>query len=171
MIQSPRVAFALTLTVPLALLGYGYYLEYVEYLIPCNLCKLQRVAFMAVAAFGLIGLLHNSRGAASRAYHVLASLAATVGAVIAWRQVWLQGLPPEEVPECSPGLEFMLETTPWLQVFQEVLIGSGSCAEIDWTFAGLSIAGWALVWFAALVIGGFVMALRGYRPDKTVVTN
>ncbi|MEM7377986.1 MAG: disulfide bond formation protein B [Pseudomonadota bacterium] len=163
MFQSPRVTFALTVVVCVGLLGYGYYLEYVEYLDPCNLCKLQRVAFMGVALFGLIGLVHGSGGTASRAYHTLAALSAMAGAALAWRQVWLQGLPPEDVPECSPGLEFMMQTTPWLQVFREVLTGSGSCAEIDWAFLGLSIAGWALVWFIALALFSLAFAVRGYR--------
>ncbi len=163
MLTSPRLTFALSAFVCIALLGYGYYLEYVEYLYPCNLCKLQRVAFMGVALFSLVGMVHGSHGTPSRAYHSLSAVCAGIGAAIAWRQVWLQGLPPEDVPECSPGLEFMLDSSPWLDVFREVLIGSGSCAEIVWTFLGLSIAGWALVWFAALLLGNLVMAIKGYR--------
>lgn len=162
MFQSPRFNFALTFLATAGLLGYGYYLEYVEYLLPCNLCKLQRLAFMAVGLVGLIGLVHGSRKGISRVYHALAAVAAVIGGLLAGRQVWLQSLPADEVPECSPGLEFMLQTTPWLQVIEEVLTGSGSCAEIDWTFLGVSIAGWALVWFAALALFNLAVGLRGY---------
>ena len=163
MTLSPRLTFFSTALLCAALLGYGYYLEYVEFLDPCNLCKLQRVAFMAVILFAMIGMVHGSTGAASRVYHLLIALSATAGAALAGRQVWLQGLPPEDVPECSPGLEFMLESSPWLDVFREVLTGSGSCAEIDWSFLGLSIAGWALAWFAVIVLANLIWAIKGYR--------
>jgi len=89
MTLSPRLTFFSTALLCAALLGYGYYLEYVEFLDPCNLCKLQRVAFMAVILFAVIGMVHGSTGAASRVYHLLIALSATAGAALAGRQVWL----------------------------------------------------------------------------------
>jgi len=61
MTLSPRLTFFSTALLCAALLGYGYYLEYVEFLDPCNLCKLQRVAFMAVILFAVIGTVHGTR--------------------------------------------------------------------------------------------------------------
>jgi disulfide bond formation protein DsbB len=39
---------------------------------------------------------------------------------------------------------------------------------VDWTFLGLSIAEWSLLWFAALAAAALWLALRGRRPRRTV---
>jgi disulfide bond formation protein DsbB len=41
-----------------------------------------------------------------------------------------------------------------------VLVGDGSCAEVVWTFLGVSIPGWTLVGFIGLVTLGLFQALR-----------
>jgi protein dithiol:quinone oxidoreductase len=66
----------------------------------------------------------------------------------------LQSLPPEEVPLCGPGLDYMLEILPLAEVIREVLSGSGECAEIDWTLLGLSMPWWTLLLFLGLGVLG-----------------
>jgi protein dithiol:quinone oxidoreductase len=140
----------------LALIGYALHTQINGGLLPCPLCIFQRVAFAALAAVFLLGGLHGPRGAgARRAWAGLAALVALAGAAIAGRHVWLQGLPADEVPACGPGLEWMLETTPLAGVVREVLTGSGECAEVDWTFLGLSMPAWSLVWF--LLLGAWAL--------------
>jgi disulfide bond formation protein DsbB len=73
-----------------------------------------------------------------------------MGAAVAGRQVWLQYLPPDQVPECGPGLEYMLEVYPLGETLAKILKGTGDCAEVDWTFLELSIAEWALISFIVL---------------------
>jgi disulfide bond formation protein DsbB len=41
-----------------------------------------------------------------------------------------------------------------------VLEGSGECAKVDWTFLGLSMPAWTLVWFIGLGLGALWAALR-----------
>ena len=53
---------------------------------------------------------------------------------VAGRHVWLQHLPPDQVPSCGPGLNYLIDALPMKTVLQEVLSGSGECAAIDWTF-------------------------------------
>jgi disulfide bond formation protein DsbB len=125
------------------LLGFGYYLQYQQGLEPCPLCIFQRVAFFALGVWFLIAALHNPSG----------------WGAIAGRQVWLQGLPPDQVPDCGPGLNYMLDMFPLMEVVSTVLRGSGDCAEVDWVFLGLSIAGWALLLFIALGVVGFIRNL------------
>ncbi len=146
----------LGLALCLGLLAFGYYLEYMQGLEPCPLCMVQRVVFMALAVVFLAAAVHNPLGWGSRVYGVLILLLAGFGAYVAGRQVWLQGLPPELVPECGPPLDYMLEVFPLAEVITTVLSGSGECAEVDWTFLGLSIAGWALVMFVLLGMMGAV---------------
>ena len=73
-------------------------------------------------------------------------------AAVAGRQVWLQHLPPDKVPQCGPDLAFMLENFPLSRTLNTLFSGTGECAVVDWTFLGLSIAEWSLAWFVGLVL-------------------
>ena len=46
----------------------------------------------------------------------------------------------------------MLEQFPLKRMIEKVLSGSGECASVDWSFLGLTIPGWALLWFVLLGI-------------------
>ncbi len=131
----------------LALLGFGYYLQFMRGLDPCPLCILQRGAYLGVGLVCLIAFLH---GSGARLYSGLALVCALTGAAIAGRQVWLQQLPPERAPECGPGLDFILHAFPLFDALRLIFTGSGECAQTVWTFLSLSIAEWSLFWFAAL---------------------
>ncbi len=134
------------------LLVFSYYLEFIKGLTPCPLCIFQRLAYLGVNIFCLVGFLHGPGMAGARIYSGLALLSAATGAGIAMRQVWLQHLPAELIPECGPDLAFMLAAFPIFEAIKMILTGSGECAEITWTFLSLSIAEWSLFWFAALSI-------------------
>lgn len=136
-----------------SLLGFAFYQQYYALLDPCPLCVFQRIGFMWIAAVSLVALLHNPGRSGRRVYGVVAALGAVFGAAVAGRHVWLQSLPPERVPECGPGLNYMLETLPLTEALSKVFLGSGSCAEVHWSFLGLSMPGWTLVWFVALGLG------------------
>lgn len=146
----PRWSFALIGLLCAGLLGYALWVQHVRFLDPCPLCVLQRLAFMALGVIALAAALHGPGKAGRRVYGSLAALAGLAGAAIATRHVWLQNLPPERVPECGPGLDYMLDTMPFAEVMGQVLRGSGSCAEIDWQFLGLSMPAWTLAWFVGL---------------------
>lgn len=139
-----------------ALLGFGLYLEHGTGLEPCPLCIFQRIAFISIAVIALIAALHGPNRMAIWLYSGLISLAALIGGGIATRQVWLQHLPADQVPECGPGLDYMLESFPLSQALKMILSGSGECAEAGWSFLGFSIAGWSLLWFLIFFISGLV---------------
>lgn len=112
---------------------------------PCPLCIFQRVSFMAAGALFLIGALVNPVSAGKKAAISLLNLVAlATGVGLALRHIWLQNLPPAEVPSCGPGLDYMLDVLPFTAVIKQVLSGSGECAEVSWTFLGLSIPWWTL---------------------------
>lgn len=141
----------------LALIGTALYLEHIEGLEPCPLCIVQRVLFAVLALILLVALIHNPRRSKGRRiYGALVTLTAGAGVAVSGRHVWLQSLPPDRVPECGPGLEFMLENFPLNRVVEMVLRGSGECAETVWTFLGLSIPGWTMLAFSAFLIVGIV---------------
>jgi len=142
------------------LLGFALYQQYRAFLEPCPLCVLQRVAFMTMGAIALLAVLHNPGRAGRRVYAVLTALGATFGAAVAGRHLWLQSLPPDQVPECGPGLNYLLDTLPLTEVLTKVFLGSGSCAEVHWRFLGLTMPGWTLIWFLALGLGIVWMTFR-----------
>ena len=126
----------------------------------CPLCMVQRAFFYAVTALFVIAALHGPGRIGTAIYSVLIVLFALGGAATAGRQVWLQHLPADKVPQCGPDLYFMLENFPLSRVWKTLLSGTGECAAVDWTFLGLSIAGWSLVWFAVLTVYAIWLALR-----------
>lgn len=158
---SRRLINTLGLLICLGLLGYAYYLQYYQHQDPCPLCIFQRLAYLALLLVFLIAALHNPRDWGSRVYGLLILLVAAVGAGLAMRQVWLQSLPPDQVPACGPGLNFLLDTLPLSTVISKVLRGTGDCAEVSWQLFGLSIAGWSLVCFT--VIGLFSLVRNWHR--------
>jgi disulfide bond formation protein DsbB len=163
--MNSRSAFALPLAVCAALLGFGYYLQHIQGLEPCPLCLVQRGCFYAVALVCLVATVHGPRHIGITLYALLAALCAACGAATASRQVWLQHLPKDKVPQCGPDLFFMLENLPLSRTLEKLVQGSGECASVDWTFLGLSIAGWSLVWFVVLAVYLVWLATRGMRTS------
>lgn len=145
---SSRNGFFLGFIACVSVLAFGVYLQFVEQLEPCPLCISQRLAFIATGLIFLMAAIHN-RGI--KIYAVLAAVSALVGASVSARHVWLQHLPPEQVPECSPGLEYVFQHFPLADTIKLMLTGTGECAKVDWTLLGLAIPSWALITFLGLV--------------------
>jgi len=155
-----RIGYLLGFFVCAGLMGYALYLQYVMDLEPCPLCIFQRVAVIAMGLVFLIAAFHNPGRAGARVYAMLQLLIGGAGAAIAARQVWLQSLPKDQVPACGMGLDYMLETLPFTDMLQKVFEGSGECAEKSWVFLHLSIAGWTLVFFVAMIAASFALIRR-----------
>jgi disulfide bond formation protein DsbB len=145
-----------------ALIGYALFVQFGMLMLPCPLCILQRICFAAMGAMFLLGGLHAPRGRGGRAaWGVLAFVPAAIGAGVAGRHVWLQSLPPDDVPACTQmGLDYMLDAFGPLQALKTVLTGSGECAKVDWTFLGLSMPAWTLACFVGLGLFALAAALR-----------
>lgn len=146
-----RLGYALGFVASTGLILFALYLQHVKGEEPCPLCIFQRVAMTALGLVFLVGAIHDPQTPSMiRPYTLLGSLFASLGAAIAARQVWLQHLPPDQVPSCGPGLNYILKAHPFFNALEVVLKGSGECAMVGWKFAGLAIAEWSLLWFCAL---------------------
>jgi disulfide bond formation protein DsbB len=159
-LRNPRVAFGLPALVCAALLGFGYFLQHVQGLEPCPLCLVQRGFFYAVIVVCVVAALHGPKRGGVLVYAILAGLFSAGGAAVAARQVWLQHLPADKVPQCGPDLIFMLENLPLATTLQKLVAGTGECAKVDWTFLGFSIAEWSLACFVALAAYAAWLCLR-----------
>ena len=133
-----------------ALMAYALYAQHVLGYEPCPLCILQRVAVIALGALFLLAWLHAPRPRGTRIYAVLLGLTALIGALVAWRHLWIIAQPPGTVAECGASLDYMLDVLPLREVLAKVLSGSGECAKVDWRFLGLTMPAWVLTCLAAL---------------------
>ncbi len=150
-----------------ALLGYAIYVQHAMFLDPCPLCIFQRVAFMWIGAVALLAAIHNPAATGRWIYAFLVFLGCVAGAVIAGRHVWLQSLPPDQVPDCGMGLNYMLDTMPFADVLKQVFYGSGECAQIDWTFLGISMPGWTLAWYIGFALVTLVVVVAQGRKQNS----
>ena len=147
---TPRLGYLAGFLICGGLILYALYLQYYEYQNPCPLCLLQRVVYIALMVVFLLGALHGPRRTGAIVYSTLLVLVSLIGAGIAGRHVWLQHLPKDKVPECGPGLGYILDRFPLVNALEKIFRGSGECAEAGWRLMGLSIAEWSLVWFVLL---------------------
>jgi len=159
---SARIAFV-TALICAALLTTAFYMEYVSGLVPCALCLAQRVMF---ALIGIACLFYMLPFYASRLiFASIGLISSGLGIWLASRQLWLQSLPEDEVPACGPDIYFMIERFPLADSLQTMLLGSGSCAEVQWTFLSLSIPGWTLLFYVlTALVSIYLMIFRGPRP-------
>ena len=155
-----RLLLAAPALICVGLLGYGYFLQYFDGQDPCPLCQVQRGFYYLVLVTFAIAALHDPKKNFSIMYCSLAALFALGGFGAAARQVWLQHLPPDQVPACGPDLQFMMENFPLARMLEKLFVGSGQCAEVHWKFLGLSIAEWSLAWFAAFALYALWLGAR-----------
>jgi protein dithiol:quinone oxidoreductase len=147
-----RLLYALPALACAGLLGFGYYLQYFDNQDPCPLCLVQRGFYYGVLIACAIAALHRPGKTAGRVYCTVAGVLALGGFGVAARQVWLQHLPKDQVPACGPDLFFMMENFPLRRILEKLFLGSGQCAEVNWTLLGFSIAEWSLACFAGLAL-------------------
>ncbi len=134
------------------MMAYALYAEYILYLDPCPLCVFQRMAVIMLGVVLLVAAVHDPQGRSKYVYAGLAALSAAVGAGVAGWHVRLQHLPPDNIPSCGPGFDYMLDNFPLGDALKMVFAGSGECASIDWQLLGLSMPAWVLI--AVLAAGG-----------------
>jgi len=130
-------------------LAIGQIMEHAFGHVPCPLCLMQRLWFLIAGLVAALALADDPR---RPVWALLLALAALVGGAFSIRQLWLQSLPADQVPACTPPIDFMLQSGyPGMEIIRAMTSGTGDCAMVGWSLLGLSFAGWALVGFLALV--------------------
>ena len=157
---STRAGFAAGAAPCAALLAFGFYLQYVQRLDPCPLCYVQRGFFFLMLGAFVVAAIHGPGRIGALIYGILVALFAAGGLAAASRQVWLQHLPADRVPQCGPDLFFMVKNFPLGDTLLKLVQGTGECAKVDWTFLGQSMPFWVLVCFIVL---GIAAVANGWR--------
>lgn len=122
---------------------------HVQFMEPCLLCVTQQLAFFAI---GLVAATALVMKPGRLLFPVITGLVSIGGGALAIRQLWLQSLPEGQVPACGASFEYLVDVLPLGELIAAMLTGTGECAEVDWTFLGLSMAGWALIAFLAFLV-------------------
>jgi disulfide bond formation protein DsbB len=143
-----------------ALVAGAQVMEHVFGYVPCPLCLMQRVWLLLAGLCAAAGLMHDPRWGI---YPVLTAASAVAGGAFSIRQLWLQSLPPDQVPACGAPIDYQIQNFPLLDVLRAMTQGTGDCAKVDWSLLGLSFAGWALVGFVLVVALAIAQLRAGNR--------
>ena len=145
--------FVILFLVCLGMMAVALFMEHILMLKPCMLCYMQRGAVILVGLIAGIGFLINSEKLIVYKGFVIGCVIAVLsGSGLSLRQLYLQSLPPELVPSCAPDIDYLLNTLPFLEVLVMAITGDGNCAEVLWSFMGISIPGWTLIGFVVILI-------------------
>ncbi|RPG48991.1 MAG: disulfide bond formation protein B [Gammaproteobacteria bacterium TMED1] len=148
----------------LALLLTALFMEHSMGLEPCPLCILQRILVVAVGLVSLIAFLVKPGVIGIRLSSGLCLILSGLGTGLGVRHLWLQSLPADQAPACGPGLEYLMDVLPLLDVLKIILEGDGSCAEVVWSLFGISIPGWTLIGFIGLILVSLTQMIQP-RPN------
>ncbi len=160
---SSRICFFTGFILCLLAILVALYFQYIQHDAPCPLCVLQRVAVIGAGIVFLIAGIQGAKKTGTKVYAIILLVILIAGISVSLRQVWLQHLPPDQVPACGPGLNYLLQVMPWQKALATVLKGTGDCAVVHFRFLYLSIAGWTAVLFAILILLSLWQLFRQHR--------
>lgn len=152
--RSPRVLFFILFLLSVIGTAYALYLQQKLFLLPCNLCILQRIGLWAMGLFSLaFALVNPKKQALAITLWALSFVGILWSLGVAIRHSFMIWFPPKEIPSCGAGLDYLLQTVPALDALKLVLSSPGNCLDVSWTLFGLSIPEQSLIFFAGLALG------------------
>lgn len=154
--------YVLAVALVVAAMGSALYLQYVEGLVPCPLCSLQRMGFIVAAIFALLAAVARRGGLARPVLGIVSLDAALAGAGVAAWHAWLLAHPPE-VLGCGRPFEWFSEDFPLVVWLPKLFKGDGDCLDVHWTLFGLGVphlAGIAYIFLIALLVLAIVRSFR-----------
>jgi disulfide bond formation protein DsbB len=146
------VARLIALLLPLALLGGALGSQYIGGLHPCEMCYWQRWphAFAIVAA--ALAFTATAESSRSRTLTLLAALAITISGIIGVYHAGVEAKIFEGFTTCTKLVTGGSTADMLKQITHAPLV---RCDQVQWTFLGISMAGWN----AILSLGGAAMIL------------
>jgi disulfide bond formation protein DsbB len=143
-----------------ALYSYALYVQFALDIEPCPMCIFQRIVFIIMGIVFLVGAIQNPRDNGRKIYGWILLLMAFIGAGIAARHIWVQHQPPDPFAGCAPGWNYMISNFPLGKTLRMAFTGSADCAQITWTFLGLSMPVWTLLCYVLLGAAALWAGLR-----------
>lgn len=157
---SASLARVLALLIPAALLAGAFGSQYFGGLYPCEMCWWQRYAHFAALVPAVLAFTAPAGTSRSRFLVLLAALCIAVSGAIAVYHAGVERHIFEGFTTCTTTARATDTTELLKQIMKAPLI---RCDEIQWTFLGISLAGWNAIislGSAALIT---VLVIRGRR--------
>ena len=147
----------------LALAISVFFMEGYLNLEPCPLCIISRFIVAALTLLFLLIVLHNPGILGYKIYAGLSMLLIAAGIAVSARHIWLQSLPPELVPGCTPDIAYLFDRFLLFEALGTVFNSTGECADVSWTFLGLTIPQQTLLFFIVLLLLILFAFVKNYR--------
>ncbi len=156
--------FLLVLLTALAALGAALFSQHV--MAPCSWswCILQRILFLAIAAFALLGLL----GSTFRPWRLLnwglIALTAMAGIAVAWHQITVAA----KAFSCDQTFADRVVSGSGLESLAPWLFGIyATCLDASVRVLGIEYAAWGLALFAIYANYSLAMLKTSWRPNES----
>ena len=158
--RGPALARLIALLLPLALLAGAFGSQYLGGLTPCEMCWWQRYPHMVAVVLAALAFTAPADAPRSRALTLLAAAAIAVSGVIGVYHAGVELKIFEGFTTCTATAKGGSTEELLRQIVATPLV---RCDEVQWSFLGISMAGWN----AILSLGGTalvtLLALRGSR--------
>lgn len=128
----------LAIAVPAALLGGALGSQYIGGLYPCEMCHWQRWGHYAAFGLALLSLILGSRGQASRILVWLALAAIASSGLVGVYHAGVEADIFEGFTQCTASAGGSTDDI-LAQIMDAPLI---RCDDVQWSFLGISMAGW-----------------------------
>ncbi|HEX8667152.1 MAG TPA: disulfide bond formation protein B [Allosphingosinicella sp.] len=155
-------AKALALIVPAALLAGAYGFQHLGGLYPCEMCWWQRYAHMAGVVFALLALLLARLPDRARSFVWLAALAILASGAIGGYHAGVEAGVFEGFTQCTSTASGGSAEEMMKQILAAPLI---RCDQVQWSFLGISMAGWNAILSIGFALVILWLSLRRPRPQ------
>ncbi|ART81251.1 disulfide bond formation protein B [Oceanisphaera profunda] len=143
-----RSAWALLTLGSALLLAIALFFQYGLKMAPCVMCVYQRAALVGVMLAGALGWLAPRQPLLSSMALLGWLAAASKGLLLAKEHIHYQ-FNPSPFAKCTTVAEFP-SWLPLERLLPSVFFPSGDCADVSWSWLGLSMPQWLLGIFAVL---------------------
>lgn len=158
----------------LILLG-SFAIENIFMIEPCILCTIQRIMFLSILIIctsGLVTSVYIKKlrprlnlsiiNAINWFFLSTATAFATIGALVAGRQSWLQIVSRFNISSCSGGLQELLKQYSFINIISMAIEGKLECSAIGIKILGLSLANWGLINFLIILLFGLSVIFKSF---------
>lgn len=155
-----EVARLIALLLPLALVGGAIGSQYFASLYPCEMCYWQRYAHFAAIPLAALAFTGAADSARSRAFTLLAALAIAISGAIGVYHAGVELKIFEGFTTCTTTAKAMTNAELLKQLMKVPLI---RCDQVQWSFLGISMAGWNAIFSLPAAAAIAWLTLRGRR--------
>jgi len=154
------LARGLALLVPAVLLAGAFGSQYLGHLFPCEMCWWQRYAHLAALALAVLAFTGLAASSRSRALVLLAAAAIAVSGGIGAYQAGVELKIFEGFSTCTTTAHGNSTAELLKQIMAAPVI---RCDQVQWSFLGISMAGWNAI---VSLIGATMIAVLVLRDRR-----